>query len=52
LARVGSAYGQRCRGHRWGKTYCFGNDQAKGDFMKDPDANLAKAETYYSKHHG
>jgi YHS domain-containing protein len=35
-----------------GKTYCFSNDQAKGDFMKDPDANLAKAETYYSKHHG
>jgi len=35
-----------------GKTYCFGSEQAKGDFMKDPAANLAKAEAYYSKHHG
>jgi YHS domain-containing protein len=36
-----------------GKTYCFGNEQAKADFMKDPKANLSKAEAYYqSKHHG
>jgi YHS domain-containing protein len=35
-----------------GKTYCFGNEQAKQDFMKDPDANLEKAEAYYSKHSG
>jgi YHS domain-containing protein len=35
-----------------GKTYCFGNEQAKGDFMKDPEANLTKAEAYYGKHHG
>ena len=35
-----------------GKTYCFGNAQAKTDFMKDPDANLKKAETFYSKHQG
>jgi YHS domain-containing protein len=27
-----------------GKTYCFGNEQAKTDFMKDPKANLAEAE--------
>jgi len=30
-----------------GKTYCFGNEDAKTLFMKDPAANLAKAETYY-----
>ena len=36
-----------------GKTYCFGNEQAKTDFMKDPKGNLAKAQTYYnSKHPG
>ncbi len=35
-----------------GKTYCFGSEQAKQDFMKDPAANLAKAEAYYSKHQG
>ena len=35
-----------------GKTYCFGSEQAKKDFMKDPAANLAKAETYYKKHQG
>ena len=35
-----------------GKTYCFGNEQAKTDFMKDPEGNLAKAQAYYaSKHH-
>jgi len=35
-----------------GKTYCFGSEQAKQDFMKDPAANLAKAEQFYSKHQG
>jgi len=35
-----------------GKTYCFGSEQAKQDFMKDPAANLAKAQAYYSKHQG
>jgi YHS domain-containing protein len=35
-----------------GKTYCFGSEQAKKDFMKDPAANLAKAEQFYSKHQG
>ncbi len=32
-----------------GKLYCFGNDQAKTDFMKDPQGNLTKAEANYSK---
>jgi len=32
---------------------CFGNEQAKADFMKDPEGNLAKAQAYYqSKHPG
>jgi YHS domain-containing protein len=31
-----------------GKTYCFGNDQAKEVFLKNPEGNLAKAETYYA----
>ena len=35
-----------------GKTYCFGSEQAKQDFMKDLAANLAKAEQFFSKHQG
>ena len=35
-----------------GKINCFGNEQAKTDFMKDPQANLKKSEAYYSKHRG
>lgn len=35
-----------------GKTYCFGNEQAKETFMKDPEANLAKAKDFYSKSQG
>jgi YHS domain-containing protein len=31
-----------------GKTYCFGNEAAKMEFMKDPKGNLAKAQSYYS----
>ena len=31
-----------------GKTYCFGNEQAKTDFMKDPKGNMAKAQEFYS----
>src|SRR6187551_17048 len=27
-----------------GKTYCFGNEEAKATFMKDPEGNLAKAQ--------
>jgi YHS domain-containing protein len=34
-----------------GKTYCFGSEQAKSDFMKDPEGNLAKAQEYYSSTH-
>ncbi len=30
-----------------GKTYCFGNEEAKTLFMKDPKANLAKAQEHY-----
>jgi YHS domain-containing protein len=32
-----------------GQTYCFSNKDAKAQFMKNPSANLKKAETYYSK---
>jgi len=32
-----------------GKTYCFGNEQAKTLFMKDPQGNVAKAETFYKQ---
>ena len=31
-----------------GKMYCFGNEDAKTIFMKDPAGNLAKAQAYYS----
>jgi YHS domain-containing protein len=31
-----------------GKTYCFGNEEAKAAFMKDPEGNLAKAQAYYA----
>lgn len=31
-----------------GKTYCFGNEEAKTIFMKDPKGNLAKAQEFYS----
>jgi hypothetical protein len=34
-----------------GKTYCFGNEDAKAAVMKDREGNLAKAQTYYSKKH-
>jgi YHS domain-containing protein len=32
-----------------GKTYCFGNAEAKTMFMKDPQGNIAKAHAYRSK---
>jgi len=31
-----------------GQTYCFGNEQAKTLFMKDPKGNLAKANSFYN----
>jgi YHS domain-containing protein len=34
-----------------GKTYCFSSPEAKANFMKDPDANLAKAESFYKSEH-
>ena len=34
-----------------GKTYCFGNEAGKTEFMKDPKANLAKAQEYYDSKH-
>jgi YHS domain-containing protein len=34
-----------------GKTYCFSSQEAKADFMKNPNANLSKAETYYKSEH-
>ncbi|MGH6833625.1 MAG: hypothetical protein ACRECM_11495 [Methyloceanibacter sp.] len=30
-----------------GKTYCFGNEDARAAFMKDPQGNLAKAQATY-----
>ena len=36
-----------------GKTYCFGSEAAKTEFMKDPKGNMAEAQSYYnSKHPG
>ncbi len=32
-----------------GKTYCFGNNAAKEEFMKDPQANIVKAQEAFSK---
>jgi YHS domain-containing protein len=34
-----------------GKTYCFGNEQAKSQFLKNLNANLAKAEAFYHSEH-
>ena len=31
-----------------GKTYCFGNEQAKTIFLKKPEEFLTKAQVYYS----
>lgn len=31
-----------------GKTYCFGNNAAKEEFMKDPAGNIAKAQETFS----
>ena len=30
-----------------GKTYCFSSEEAKGNFMKDPEGNLVKAAAFY-----
>ena len=34
-----------------GETYCFSSEDAKTNFMKNPDANLQKAETFYKNEH-
>jgi YHS domain-containing protein len=34
-----------------GKTYCFSSEDAKSQFMKNPDANLSKAEHFYEGEH-
>jgi YHS domain-containing protein len=34
-----------------GKTYCFSSKEAKTNFMKNPDANLNKAEMFYKSEH-
>ena len=30
-----------------GKTYCFSNEEAKANFMKDPESNLVNAAAFY-----
>jgi YHS domain-containing protein len=32
-----------------GKTYCFGDEDAKAAFMEDPAANIEKADAYAAK---
>ena len=32
-----------------GRTYCFGNEEAKSMLLKNPKSNLAKADAYHSK---
>lgn len=32
-----------------GKTYCFGSEESKAAFMKDPKGTLMKAEAFYAK---
>jgi len=34
-----------------GGTYCFSSQDTKTNFMKSPDANLKKAETFYKSEH-
>ena len=34
-----------------GSTYCFSSQDAKTNFMKSPDSNLKKAETFYKSEH-
>jgi YHS domain-containing protein len=34
-----------------GKTYCFSSREAKANFMKNPTANLSKAESFYKSEH-
>ena len=34
-----------------GKTYCFSKDEAKQEFLKNPEGNITKAEATYAKLH-
>ena len=53
LCAQGLATGQKIEtdcsinGQVGGKTYCFGSEAAKAEFMKDPEGNVAKAESAY-----
>jgi YHS domain-containing protein len=35
-----------------GKTYCFGDEASKAQFMANPAENLAKAKQTYKEHQG
>ncbi|HET9273069.1 MAG TPA: hypothetical protein VFO09_02240 [Methyloceanibacter sp.] len=53
LCAQGLATGQKVQtdcsinGQIGGKTYCFGSEAAKAEFMKSPEASLAKAQANY-----
>ena len=55
LCAQGLATGQKVQtdcsvnGQIGGKTYCFGNEAARAEFMKDPEGNVAKAEQAYKQ---
>ena len=34
-----------------GKTFCFSKEEAKQEFLKNPEANIRKAEVTYAKLH-
>jgi YHS domain-containing protein len=34
-----------------GSTYCFSSQDAKNQFMKNPDTNLANAKSFYQSEH-
>jgi YHS domain-containing protein len=34
-----------------GNTYCFSSEDAKNQFMKNPDSNLANATSFYKSEH-
>lgn len=54
MCAMGLASGQKIKtdcsinGVIGGQTYCFGNQQAKTTFMKNPQGNLAKARSFYN----
>lgn len=53
MCAMGLAMGKQVKtdcsisGQIGGQTYCFGSQEAKSSFMKDADANVAKASKYY-----